>query len=240
MRSVPPRVLITVVTVVAMALLISAVAFMRTAVELDGGRQVYALLLCALVVLARAFPLQLTPRTKTTVATAPLFAAILLLSVPLAIAVAAVGAFLGDVVRRSPWFQALFNTAEAALRLAAGATIFMLIAGTHSIAHLALRGWVVAVPAAAGAMYLVNSALVELIIAVQLRHFSPAAFLRRRQSDVLAEGSLFLLGLLLAILGALTPWTLALVVGLFILLRWLRRLPLVQPAPAHVTHEPQP
>src|SRR5947209_3948596 len=107
-RTLPTRLLamVSLTTVLAMA----SLAFVLATLPLHAGlRQgITALGLGLTLLLARRFPVHLTEKTKTTLSTVPLFAAVLLLSPPLALLTVAAGMAGAELWRRTPWFQALF------------------------------------------------------------------------------------------------------------------------------------
>jgi len=212
MPAAPTRLLITIFAVAALALLALVIAVTRAPVLMDSDRVLLTALLVGLLLLARLHPVQLEPKTKTMVDTAPLFAAALLLPPPVAMALAATSAATVDAVRRVPWFQALFNTSEATLRVAVAATVLGLLGDTHSLADGAVAPWLVTIPLAAILMYLVNNVLVDLVVGVQLRRFPFQNCWRRWQFSFPQEAALFLLGVLVAAVGAQNPWAIALLV----------------------------
>lgn len=218
MRSIPNRLLVAIIGVVVLATSTFVLTALSRPWELDRRSAALTILLLAMVVVAHLHPMELVPKTKTTLATAPLFASVLILSMPLAMTIAGAGALIGDATRRAPWFQGAFNTGEAILRIAAAATVFA-ITGATAIATRDATRWLIAAPLAAAAMYVVNSTVVEFIVAVQLRHFSLSQFLRRRRADIGPEFALCVLGLVIAVVGGFTPWGLAILLGVFAILR---------------------
>jgi HD-GYP domain-containing protein (c-di-GMP phosphodiesterase class II) len=206
----PPRLLALIV-----ALTLAAVAALALALWLDPPRPdrttlIQAGLLLVMVVLARRFPVQLAPKTKTIVDTTPLYAATLLLPVPLAMLVAGGAAAMAEADQRVPWFQTVFNVVEVALRVGAGAAVLIALAGTGAMVDLGSGRWLYAAPATAVTMYLVNGGLVDLVVGVQLGRPPVRDWWRRRRFDLPHEASLYLLGLFAAVLGARYPWALAL------------------------------
>lgn len=229
MRNVATRLLGAIHGVAAAALGCAAVVAVSAPWHPGGTAALTAVFLVAMIMLARTFPFHLTPKTKTAFSTVPLFAAVLLLSVPLAMAVSAAGALLGERFRRGPWFQAEFNVAETVLRVVAGTAVLALTAGPRPLASGGWEGRPAAIALTAAAMYLVNTCLLELVVAVQLRHFSAAQFLRRRRGDAVLETMLFALGAFVAVIGAASPWALALVGVAGALVYWILRRRALQP-----------
>src|SRR5947207_2122464 len=106
-RSPPSRILAVVYLSTLLALVAFVLATVLAPVRLDASAALDAFGLGLAVLLARRFPVHLTDKTKTAIATAPLFAAALLLPPPLALLVAALGAGGAEGWRRAPWFQNL-------------------------------------------------------------------------------------------------------------------------------------
>src|SRR5437016_12199132 len=102
MRRSPPRVTLTVLTVVGLAAAALAATVRWQPAQPSLTRLLLGLGLGASIVTARLFPLHLVAKTKTTICTAPLFALALLLPAPYAVAIAAVAYAIGDSARRRP------------------------------------------------------------------------------------------------------------------------------------------
>ena len=210
MRAVPVRLLIVALVLAAAALVALAIAVTREPLQIDRHRATLAGLLFGLLLLARLFPVPLAPKVKIRVGTAPMFAAALLLPTPVAMVVAAVAALASDAREGAPWAQTLFFTAESARRIAAGATVFDLVANTDYLMDLAPGRWLVAVPLAAATMYLVNEVVVDLGVSVLTRRRPLRDFWRQRKFHLPHEGALFLLGLFVAAIAVRYPWAVAL------------------------------
>jgi HD-GYP domain-containing protein (c-di-GMP phosphodiesterase class II) len=210
MRTIPLRLLVPILALAGGALAVLAVAVARVPVAWTERTALLTVLLGGMLLLVRRSPVHLAPKTKLAVDTAPLFAAALLLPAPLAMVTAAVAVSAADTSRRAPWFQALFNTAETALRVAIGAVVFAALAGTTHLTEPRPGAWLLALPVAAAAMFLLNTLLVDLVIGLQLQRFPLRDYWRRWQFSLPQEGALFLLGLLVATLGVRFPWALVL------------------------------
>lgn len=157
-------VLIGIVTTGSVVWLVYLTAQLEWDVELVATTS----LLAALVMLAGLFPIPVAPRVKAGMTTAPLFAAVLVLPPGGVVIAAAVGglAYQGALRFRSPqvrvpWFQLVFNVAETALSTGMAALIFDRMADGSLISPTIFL--------AAAAMYLMNSGLVSLVAATQLR-----------------------------------------------------------------------
>src|SRR4051794_22992466 len=95
-------------SVVAAALLgLAAAAYARPAVSNKAG--LLAGLLTAGTAVAMRFPVQFAPKIKVYVTNVPIFAAVLLLPLPVAAAVAAVGIASGEALKGDPLLPQAFN-----------------------------------------------------------------------------------------------------------------------------------
>ena len=205
-RSPPPAVLAVIFATTGLALIALALTVVLAPLQVAVRPSIEALGLGLGVLLARRFPVHLTDKTKTAVATVPFFAAAVLLSAPLALAVAALGIAGAELWRHTRWFQGLFNTSAGLLQVAAAAAVFGLLAGHTSLASLQPADWLPAALCAAIALYLTGLLLVEFIVSVQLRRLVLRRFWQRVWPTLPQEALLSLLGLLLALLLVQAPW----------------------------------
>lgn len=223
MRTPPLRLSITVLTLAAAALMCFALAVSVTPLTLTVGHALLAVLLGALVALARLYPVHLAPKIKIGVATAPMFAVTLLLPAPAAMATVAVAVMAAAVAKPASWRQTTFTVAESVLRVGAGSAVFRLTSGMDALESLQPGAWLWAAPLTAIAMYAVNELLVDLVVGVQMRRSPLRNFWERRRFDMPQEGALFLLGLLIAGISMDYPWAAALLaVPSFVVYRSLR------------------
>ena len=180
--------------------------------RVDQQSQALALAFTGLVLLAKLFPLHVAPKTKVTLDTAVLFAAMLLLGPVPAMAVAAVGTLAAHLIRREEWFQALFNGAQAMLRTGVGA-LLLALAGWSLDSLTSARPEHLAMPVvAAGAMYAMDRLVVATMVALHLdrslvRSWREAFGLAGRE-----ECAQLGLGLLVAAVVDVHPWALPLFV----------------------------
>lgn len=167
-------------------------------------------LLAGMVGIAHLYPVQFAPRLRVSADTAPAFVAVLLLPPPLAIATSALGIGAGEALRRRAPVQFAFNVAVAALRSATGVAVFLRLSPDGlSLRSPALTA-TVAAAAAAGAMYAINAALVDIVIAVQQRISPLRGWWARHHGQLPLEVSLYILGLLVGAVGARWPAALVL------------------------------
>jgi hypothetical protein len=133
------------------------VAFARGNLPPEGRDLLSCLFLAVVIGLARAYPVQLGPRTQVTVDSAAAFVAVMLLPPYLAISAVALGLGVASFVRPGLPLQRAFNVATGVLSVATGAAIVsLLLPGTvETAADLEV---IRAVIPAATAMWLVNNA----------------------------------------------------------------------------------
>lgn len=197
----PVRLQVYVWAAVAAAHVALAVA-VRFGARPQPGEWLTAALLTAMVGVAHIFPVQLGPRQRISADTAPAFAAALLLPPPLAIGVSVLGVGGGELVRRGHVIQMAYNIAVAALRAGAGALVFALLSPV-SLAD-SPEPWraSAAFLVAALAMYTTNVALIDAVVAVQRKINPLRGWWARRKGQLPHEVSLYLLGTLVAAIGA--------------------------------------
>jgi diguanylate cyclase (GGDEF)-like protein len=223
MRTPPLRIRLVVATVVTLALIAFTCAAVLEPRQLAPHHGVLLAVLGGMLLVARRSPMPLAANQHLMVGAAPMFAATLLIPAPLALPAAAAAVLIADRSRRASWLQAAFNSATGVLQVAVGAAVFAV--ATSSVPPAELRSDVLALAAflAALSMYAVNVALVEAIVAVQHRRFCVGAALRRRRLDLLPEGGLYSLGLLIAMLAVVHLWAvLLLAVPALVVYRSLR------------------
>ena len=202
--------------VVLAALAVALVALAR-ATPPAPDRVALAFALSAATTLAGLFPLPFVARTKLALDTALLVAAVLAFEPASALVIAAAGVGLAQALRRQPWDQALFNTAQVALA-AAGASGLLAAAGWRADRlHLDRPGAVLPALAAGLGLVLFSSALLGPIIALQTGSRLPQVWSglllgggRRQAGAQLAEVGL---GVLMAALAVSPLWPVALLLA---------------------------
>lgn len=161
--------------------------------------------LTLMIGVAHLYPLQLAPRTKVSVDTAPAFAAAVLLPTPLAMLASLSGIGTGEIIRHTAPVQVAYNTAVAGLRAGAAAAVFGRLAAGPLTATLSGERAVAALTAAAVTMFTVNATLIDLIIGIQQRRNPLRGWWQRRRRHLAHEVTLYLLGALAAVSGARWP-----------------------------------
>ena len=180
------------------------------------GRVVLALAFLGLAVAANLFPLHLGFRSKLTLDTAVIFAAVLLFPPGVAMLIAGVGSLIGDAIRRRDWDEALFNGSQLALQAGAGGLVLAGVDWDFGELSLDRPQLLLAIVAAAGAMHLVNTLLVAIIVGLQSGQSPLSVWYQSTASfdrfEHLSQLSQLALGLLAAALADSHPWALPLLV----------------------------
>ena len=205
----PGRVHVCVGAVTVGALLLLPVSRLATG-AVSGPAAVFdAVILAVLIAVANRRPVDIGPKRKVNVATAPEVAAVLLLSGPVAALTLAAGTIVGEAGRQARLVQRVFNVAVAVLRALAGTAVYVSV---HRLGPPELAEPVAAV-AAAVALYGGGTLVVLGVAAVQLRQ-NPLRGAWAKQRDLLvAEAALSLTGIMAGLAAAQHPWALALLVA---------------------------
>ncbi len=155
---------LAVLEAVALASLVAAVAV----ADPRGRDQVPLIIaLAGAMILGGLRPLPFTAGTKLALDTSVLVAAVLLFDPATAMLIAGLGKLVAQALRRQPWSQNLFNTAQTVLLAAAGS--LLLAAGDWDVARLQFRGPgpVLLVVVVGGTLWLINALAVATIVALQ-------------------------------------------------------------------------
>jgi HD-GYP domain-containing protein (c-di-GMP phosphodiesterase class II) len=164
---------------------------------------------------ASHFPVELTPRFKSNVATAVNFAILLLFPAPLAIGMIGLAVLLGNGTlalrrnregrRRRGIYDTLFNTAQMLIGAGvAAAVLYTLAPGSPASHPISVDLWVV--PLAAAAMYFTNTGLVALMVAIHTHRRMSDVWLSTQRLDAPSETALYLIGFVTAIMASVYEW----------------------------------
>jgi HD-GYP domain-containing protein (c-di-GMP phosphodiesterase class II) len=164
---------------------------------------------------ASHFPVELTPRFKSNVATAVNFAILVLFPAPFAIGLIGLSVLLGngtlalrrnrDGRRRRGVYDTLFNAAQMMISAGVAAAVLYALRPETSAAHPTLVDlW--AVPLAAAAMYFTNTGLVTLMVAIHTQRNLSDVWLATQRLDAPSESALFLIGFVTAIMASAYAW----------------------------------
>jgi putative nucleotidyltransferase with HDIG domain len=192
---------LAVIAAAALAVVVAAVAYARGA--LDELWLVVALTIAA--ALAQIRPIHLGPKIKVTVEDAATYAAALTLHPLGAMAVAGIGTILGlRFARRASWYNRAFNAAAVVFASGAAAVAYRdLDEGRAIIDPLGAI-------AAAITKFVIENALVDVAVALQLRRTPFGSWWQTHRGDLAHHVALYVLGLLVAVSLGSHAWALAL------------------------------
>ena len=207
----PSQLYIVALALFAVGITVSSLARGAT---LEWERALLAVVLTVLAVAANLYPLQFSPKTKVTLDTAVVFAGVLLLDIGVAMLLAGASSILADVARRRPSDEVLFNGSQLALQAGAGGLV---LAGAGWSTHqLILDGpeQVLILAVVAVVMYIVNTFMVAVIVALQsdlsALHVWCQSMVDLDRFEHLSYVSQVGLGLTTAIIADAHPWMLPL------------------------------
>ncbi|HYU82886.1 MAG TPA: HD domain-containing phosphohydrolase [Candidatus Polarisedimenticolia bacterium] len=201
----PLRVFILAVLGTALAALTASAAFRGELRPID---TVLFAVLMTMAAVAQLWPVHLSVKMKITVDDTATFAAALLLGPFYSMILAGGTTLIALHFRgvRQRWYNRGFNAATAVLSTGAAATVFLLVAGPD--AQVVREPW--AIGLAAIAKYLLNSMLVDVVVALQMRRNPLAGWWTLHRRLLPYEAALLVLGALAAIAAQAQPWTLVL------------------------------
>jgi hypothetical protein len=156
-------------------------------------------LLALLLLLAESFPEHVIRGAKLSLGTIPIFAAVLYLPLGAAVTALVVGITAAQLVRRSPWFEMLFNAASLAIATYLGGLVYLALGGGRgSTVNL------MAAIASAGVIYMVTVSIIAGVVAIQ-HNLRYASFWRQMASaEAWQHGMMYAGG---AVLALLCIWT---------------------------------
>jgi len=168
-----------------------------------------AVLLLGLATAAQLRPVHLTQKTKVTVEDAATFAAALLLDPALAMLVAAGSTALAGLRGRMSWYNRAFNVSSVIIDTGAAAMTFTLLASGAGPSISTAP----AIAVAALVKFAVNSTIVDVAVALQLRRKPLAKWWARHRRDAAQLLSLHVIGAIGAAAASDSALTLALCVA---------------------------
>jgi putative nucleotidyltransferase with HDIG domain len=168
-----------------------------------------AIVLLAVATAAQLRPVHLTQKTKVTVEDAATFAAALVLDPVLAMLVAGGSTALAGLKGHQSWYNRAFNVAVVTLESGAAAIAFRVLAGGADPSLATLP----AIAAAAVLKFGINSTVVDVAVALQLRRRPLAKWWARHRRDTAQLLTLYLIGAIGALAATGSPLTLALFVA---------------------------
>jgi HD-GYP domain-containing protein (c-di-GMP phosphodiesterase class II) len=175
-------------------------------------------LMVLLVVLGAAachFPVELTPRFKTSAATAVYFTTLLLFPPPLAVGLVGLSVLLGngtlalqrnsDGHRKRGAYDSIFNAAHMMISTGLGAAVLYALGGEILTAQPPPAD-VWAIPAAAGAMFTVDSGAVALMVGFHSGRNPLHIWTTTQSLNAASEAALYLIGFVTALVAFAHPW----------------------------------
>ncbi|HEV2250214.1 MAG TPA: HD-GYP domain-containing protein [Candidatus Limnocylindria bacterium] len=165
-----------------------------------------AIVLVGVAVAAQLRPVHLTQKTKLTVEDAATFAAALILHPAPAMLVAGGSTALASLRGRSSWYNRAFNSAAVTIDTGAAAIAFTILSGGAGPSVSTLP----AIAIAAVLKFGLNSTIVDLAVALQLRRRPLAKWWARHRRDAVQLLSLYVIGAVGAVAASDSPLTLAL------------------------------
>ncbi|MFI5283375.1 MAG: HD-GYP domain-containing protein [Candidatus Dormibacterales bacterium] len=161
------------------------------------------------------FPVELTPRFKTNVATAVNFAILLLFAAPIAVGLVGISVLVGngtlalrknrDGRRRRGVYDTIFNAAQMTIAAGVGVAVLYSLRAETSLANPTLAdAW--AIPLAALAMYVTNTGLVALMVGVHSGRNAFDVWLATQRLDAASESALYLIGFITLIVASAYVW----------------------------------
>ena len=213
MDELRPAAKLYLATLALAASVATAMAVARAA-RPEPDRLALAVALTGAMTLAVLFPLPLMARTKLCLDTSILVAVVLLFEPGVALLVLVTGIVLGQLLRRQPWDQILFNVAETALVAAAGGGFLAAVGWQVDRIGDAGPGLLLPVAAVGIGMWLLTSLAVGAMIVLQegWRAADVQAFARSEvdRAQLLAELAQVGLGVLVVGVAEAHSWMVAL------------------------------
>jgi HD-GYP domain-containing protein (c-di-GMP phosphodiesterase class II) len=218
----PRRVRAFVWAVIAVAAVVSVLFASRASLPPARHDFLTALLLAAMIGLARAYPIQVGPRTQIAVDHAAAFAAVFLLPAYLAIAATAIGLAGAAFIRPALFLQHAFNISVCVLAVAGGALVAHALL-PDGVQVAADWSFIVAALLTTAAMWSINVVLVDAVIAIQQRRPLFELWWAHNRHLIWQQASLYLFGLLMVAASVNRAWALPLLLlPSFVVYRALR------------------
>lgn len=202
--SVPSRPISLYIAAVTAASTVAAVVVTSLGRE-DRAFGMWPLLLPALIAIGRRFPLPLPGQSKggnkQALSTVPILMAMFLFSSPKALIVTIIGVAAANIALKRRWYNTLFNCAATALAIAVASSVME----TFSYFDIPMLD-VPSMAAGAAVYYLVNTALVAGVSAVQ-RGVSPIrVWVHGRRFDWASELALSVIAIGATLVAPTHPW----------------------------------
>jgi hypothetical protein len=189
------------------ALMAGAVFFSIPAIGSNWDNWVVVIVFAAVIAALDAFSIShVGVQIETSVANGVKFAAVLLFPIPVSIISIFMGTLVGEILAKRVWFKKLFNVAEMTLTWVVTAWVYFILSNPQA-SYLDTLGNALAVISAAVTAFVVNTALVCLVISLAAHLPFLYVFGQNTKIMIWHEASLFTLGIFLAVLWRYNPVT---------------------------------
>ena len=200
-----PALRVHVIAVVAAALTLLAL----TAELPDLSELARVFLLAGVAAVAQLRPIHLAANIKVTTEDAATFAAALSLGPFLGALVAGISTLVAlRTAPGEPFGLRVFNAATSALGTGCCALVFQALSADGSVG-----AWALGAVAAGATKYVLETALIDTAVGLQLRRNPLATWWRIHRRDMLPHAALYLLGVVGALIIAESPWAIVLFVA---------------------------
>jgi len=209
--SLTVRIYILGVALAALALFASAANLWG--VNVISEQPILAGLFLAAIAVSSSFPVHISPKTKVSVETTLIFAALLLFPPSAAIAISALGMVIScQVFQQKKWGHTLFEVAQTALYTGLGGFLYhSLVSEPFTSIINSPRGLLILVGAAL-VMHVVNAFLVAGVVALQTHRSFAQVWWTCNSYDLPQQAALYVMGPLAALVAQVSPWALYLMV----------------------------
>ncbi len=177
---------------------------------LSSERTVLAVAFAALFCIAYLFPLPVAAKTKVTLGTSLIFAAILLFEPAIAMLIVGSGSVLAHLIRRGSLEETLFNSSQAVLQAGCGGLVLGIVGWNAGALQFDRPSQVLIVVLAAVAMYAVNNVSLATIVGLQLEQSPLLVWRQSRGQGIIEQLAQLALGLLAAAVVDSHTWALPL------------------------------
>jgi hypothetical protein len=170
-------------------------------------------LLLAAIVAASSYPVYFSPKTKVSVETTAIFAALLLLPPPAAMAISALGKLISyQVFLRKKWSLTLFEVAQTAFYTGLGSLFYHSLVSEPLALVINSPSGLLFLVGTAFIMHMVNGFLVAGVVALQTHRSPLYVWSIYNRYDLPQHVALYVMGPLTALLAQISHWTLCLMV----------------------------
>jgi HD-GYP domain-containing protein (c-di-GMP phosphodiesterase class II) len=163
-----------------------------------------------LVAVAYLRPLHFAHKTKVSLGTSVLFAAVLLFDPALAMVIGLAGVAIAHLAQREPAIQTAFNVSQIVLEVAIAGALLWLTDWKYDGFEVGTPAHLLGMAGAMAAIYLSNTVMVAGIVSLQTRLSFWHVWLQSVSFGHAEDGCQFILGLLAAVMIDVHAWTLPL------------------------------